>query len=86
MAKNEKSMTMEQFRAELQTDATKRNAAQEETIKHLIAENKKKDEELKIVLTALKQMFARCKAAHCCGGALCLFCGFKNDCAAALKK
>ena len=86
MAKSEKSMTLEQFKTELQTDATKRNAAQEETIRRLIAENKKKDDELKIVLTALKQMFARCKAAHCSGGALCLFCGFKNDCATALKK
>lgn len=86
MAKNEKSMTLEQFRAELSTDATKRNAAQEETIKRLIAENKQKDGELKVALKALQQMFARCKAAHCMGGALCLFCGFKNDCAAALKK
>ena len=86
MAKNEKSMTLEQFKTELQSDATKRNAAQEEAIKRLIAENKRKDDELKIALTALRQMFARCKAAHCCGGALCLFCGFKNDCATALKE
>ena len=82
----EKSMTLEQFKNELESDATKRNAAQEETIKRLIAENKQKDDELKIALTALKQMFARCRAAHCCGGTLCLFCGFKNECAAALKK
>jgi uncharacterized Fe-S cluster-containing MiaB family protein len=82
----EKSMTLEQFKAELETDATKRNSAQEETIKRLIAENKKKDEELKITLTALKQMFAMCKTVHCGGGVLCVFCGFKNECAAALKK
>ena len=82
----EKSMTLEQFKNELESDATKRNAAQEETIKMLIAENKQKDDELKIALTALKQMFERCKAVHCGGGVLCVFCGFKNECAAALKK
>ena len=82
----ERSMTLEQFKNELKSDATRRSCEQEKTIKRLIAENKQKDDELKIALTALKQMFARCRAAHCCGGTLCLFCGFKNECAAALKK
>ena len=86
MENKEKSMTLEQFRAELETDATKRNETQEVTIKELIAENHKKDEELKMTLQALKQMFDRCYSVHCNGGALCIFCGFKADCKAALGK
>ncbi len=58
MAKNEKSMTLEQFKTELETDATKRNCRQEETImKQLIADNKKKDDEL---MNLFSRLLGRC--------------------------
>ena len=75
MAKNEKSMTMEQFRAELQTDATKRNAVQEKTIKRLIRENK----ELNEFSCSLMNAFQACDNKKSAGLA-CLVCPARKAC------
>lgn len=80
MARNEKPMTMEQFRAELETDATKRNAEQEKTIKRLIRENK----ELNEFSCSLMNAFQACYNKKSVGLA-CLVCPARKACRTVIR-
>ena len=80
MAKSEKSMTLEQFKTELQTDATKRNAEQEKTIKRLIAENKRLETENQ----AIQKRFWKCYSSVNIG-IPCLFCRAKSICRSVIR-
>ena len=80
MAKNEKSMTLEQFKTELESDATKRNAEQEKTIKRLIRENK----ELNEFSGSLMNAFQSCYNKKSLGFA-CLICPAHKACRTVIR-
>jgi len=62
----EKSMTLEQFKNELESDATKRNAEQEKTIKRLIRENKKANEFSCSLMNAFQSCYNRRSLGFAC--------------------
>jgi DNA-binding transcriptional MerR regulator len=73
-----KGMNLEQLRESLDTDAQKRCAEQEKTIKSLIEQNKRFAETIQDQQNTVRAIQNRCKALT--GGIMCLFCDFKQDC------
>lgn len=73
-----KSLSLEEFKEALSSDATKRAEAQETTIKELHAELGMKSKEIAERKEMCRVLFNRCFAT--CKGMMCVFCGIKDAC------
>ncbi len=71
-------MRLEEFKAALESDASKRCEEQELTIKALHARINDLNQSIHRLTKDKRQLMNRCKVSS--RGLLCLFCGFKNEC------
>lgn len=73
-------MNLEQFKKQFESDAQKRSAQQEKTIKELHAKIASLDAAIKERDERIQIMENRCYVTN--HGVLCLFCGYKKTCKA----
>lgn len=84
MAESSKSISLEEFREKLDTDAQRRCKEQEKTIRDLIAQNKQLYELLKDRQKDIQALQNRCYSYS--RGLICLFCGMRNSCRRTIDK
>ena len=71
-------MNLDEFKKSMETDATKRASAQQETIKNLHREIDRLNGVIADMEKSMQQLMNRC-AVHT-GGFMCMFCEFRKQC------